>query len=211
MNQLPVFVVFSLLVSECYGGCAEVDSETEAVAGVGFLLGCISCKTREEVPARATVDWHFKPAGEEKFRHIFHYDHPNATVFHPDFRDRLEWHGTLNPDVQTGAVYLQNVTFNDTGTYRCTFRRTLLLSLSHQLVIVEKEVELTVVAEGEAACCSYAQVLILPPSTEVCSHKCFCLKNLRHTENCSTARQTELFILNKKAAPALRSGQKSDT
>ncbi|XP_004078463.1 sodium channel subunit beta-1 [Oryzias latipes] len=148
MNQLPVFVVFSLLVSECYGGCAEVDSETEAVAGGGFLLGCISCKTREEVPARATVDWHFKPAGEEKFRHIFHYDHPNATVFHPDFHDRLEWHGTLNPDVQTGAVYLQNVTFNDTGTYRCTFRRTLLLSLSHQLVIVEKEVELTVVAEA---------------------------------------------------------------
>lgn len=58
--------------------------------------------------------------------------------------------------MQTGAVYLQNVTFNDTGTYRCTFRRTLLLSLSHQLVIVEKEVELTVVAEGEAGCCSFS-------------------------------------------------------
>lgn len=95
---------------------------------------------------------------------IFHYDHPNATVFHPDFSDRLEWHGTPDPDVQTGAVYIQNVTFNDTGTYRCTFHRTLLLSLSHQLVVVEKEVELTVVAEGEevhfsSACsCSSSRV-----------------------------------------------------
>lgn len=43
---------------------------TEAVAGRGFLLGCISCKTREEVPARATVDWHFRPPGEEDFRHV---------------------------------------------------------------------------------------------------------------------------------------------
>ncbi|RVE63138.1 hypothetical protein OJAV_G00164660 [Oryzias javanicus] len=148
MKQLSVFVVFSLLVSECYGGCAEVDSRTVAVAGEGFSLGCISCKTREEVPARATVDWHFKAAGEENFRHIFHYDHPNGTIFHPDFSDRLEWHGTPDPDVQNGAVYIQNVTFNDTGTYRCTFHRTLLLSLSHQLVLVEKEVELTVVAEA---------------------------------------------------------------
>lgn len=47
-----------------------MDSLTEAVAGEGFLLGCISCKRREEVPARATVDWHFKPLGEEEFRHV---------------------------------------------------------------------------------------------------------------------------------------------
>lgn len=47
-----------------------MDSLTEAVAGKGFLLGCISCKRREEVSARATVDWHFKPLGEEEFRHV---------------------------------------------------------------------------------------------------------------------------------------------
>lgn len=57
-------------VSQCHAGCSEVDSLTEAVAGEGFLLGCISCKRREEVPARATVDWHFKPLGEEEFRHV---------------------------------------------------------------------------------------------------------------------------------------------
>lgn len=43
---------------------------TEAVVGKGFQLGCISCKRREEVSARATVDWHYKPLGEEEFWHV---------------------------------------------------------------------------------------------------------------------------------------------
>lgn len=43
---------------------------TEAVVGEGFRLGCISCKQREEVSARATVDWHFQPLGEEEFSHV---------------------------------------------------------------------------------------------------------------------------------------------
>lgn len=146
--QLPVLVVFSLFVFQCHGGCAEVDSLTEAVAGEGFLLGCISCKRREEVSARATVDWHFKPPGEEEFRHIFHYDYPSADILHDDFSDRLNWHGTQNSDIQIGAVYISNVTFNDTGTYRCTIHRTLFLPLYNQDVIVEKVVELSVVAEA---------------------------------------------------------------
>ncbi|XP_060936956.1 sodium channel subunit beta-1 [Limanda limanda] len=141
-----LFVVVSLFVSQCHGGCAEVDSLTEAVAGERFLLGCISCKRREEVSARTTVDWHFKPVEEEEFRHIFHYDHPSAEILHQDFSERLEWQGTINSDIQTGAIYLHNVTFNDTGTYRCTFHRTLFLAMSDQHVIVEKDVELSVVA-----------------------------------------------------------------
>ncbi|XP_047216317.1 sodium channel subunit beta-1 [Girardinichthys multiradiatus] len=146
ISCLTCLVVFSLFVSQCNGGCAEVDSLTEAVAGKGFLLGCISCKKREEVSARATVDWYFKPLEEEEFRHIFHYDHPTAIVHHEDFSERLQWKGTLNDDVQIGAVYIQNVTFNDSGTYRCTFHRTLFLLLQNEKVVVEKEVELTVVA-----------------------------------------------------------------
>ncbi|XP_067365083.1 sodium channel subunit beta-1 isoform X2 [Channa argus] len=118
-------------VSQCHGGCAEVDSQTEAVAGEGFLLGCISCKKREEVSAQTT---------------IFHYDHPRADVLHDDFIDRLVWHGTQHRDIQIGAVYILNVTFNDTGTYRCTFNRNLNLPLPDEHVTVEKEVELTVVA-----------------------------------------------------------------
>ncbi|XP_070768576.1 sodium channel regulatory subunit beta-1 [Enoplosus armatus] len=146
IRHLSLVVVFSLFVSQCHGGCAEVDSLTEAVAGGGFLLGCISCKMREEVSAQATVDWHFKPLGEEEFRHIFHYDHPSVSILHEDFSARLEWHGTVNSDIQTGAIYLHNVTFNDTGTYRCTIHRTLFLPLYNQHVTVEKEVELNVVA-----------------------------------------------------------------
>ncbi|XP_040899328.1 sodium channel subunit beta-1 [Toxotes jaculatrix] len=144
--HFALLVVISLFVCQCHGGCAEVDSLTEAVAGEGFLLGCISCKRREEVSARAVVDWHFKPLGEEEFRHIFHYDHPSAEILDEDFSNRLEWHGTQNSDIQTGAIYMLNVTFNDTGTYRCTFHRTLFLALSDELVTVEKDVELSVVA-----------------------------------------------------------------
>ncbi|XP_029306700.1 sodium channel subunit beta-1 isoform X2 [Cottoperca gobio] len=119
---------------------------TEAVAGEGFLLGCISCKKREEVSARATVDWHFKPQGEVEFRHIFHYDHPSANILHQDFSQRLEWRGTKNKDIQIGAIYIHNVTFNETGMYRCTILRTLFLSLYNEHVTVEKDVELNVVA-----------------------------------------------------------------
>uniref|UniRef100_A0A667WEH2 Sodium channel regulatory subunit beta-3 n=1 Tax=Myripristis murdjan TaxID=586833 RepID=A0A667WEH2_9TELE len=127
-------------LSRCHGGCSEVDSMTEAVAGENFLLGCISCKIREEVSAKATVDWYFKPLGEEEFRHV-----SIQNVLHEDFSSRLDWHGTEDPDIQVGAIYVHNITFNDTGTYRCTFQRTLFLPQADQRVTVEKDVELSVV------------------------------------------------------------------
>lgn len=54
-------------MDRCYGACAEVDSDTEAVAGKGFKLGCISCKMRSEVDGSATVEWRFRPQGEADF------------------------------------------------------------------------------------------------------------------------------------------------
>uniref|UniRef100_A0A667WN07 Sodium channel regulatory subunit beta-3 n=1 Tax=Myripristis murdjan TaxID=586833 RepID=A0A667WN07_9TELE len=144
-SSLYYYCIVLLLYYWCHGGCSEVDSMTEAVAGENFLLGCISCKIREEVSAKATVDWYFKPLGEEEFRHIFHYDHPRASVLHEDFSSRLDWHGTEDPDIQVGAIYVHNITFNDTGTYRCTFQRTLFLPQADQRVTVEKDVELSVV------------------------------------------------------------------
>uniref|UniRef100_A0A3Q4BHX3 Sodium channel regulatory subunit beta-3 n=1 Tax=Mola mola TaxID=94237 RepID=A0A3Q4BHX3_MOLML len=149
------------IASPCHGGCAEVDSRTQAVAGERFLLGCISCKRREEVSARATVDWHFKPLGEEEFRHIFHYDHPIGDILHEDFSSRLEWHGTQSSDIQMGAIYIHNVTYNDTGTYRCTIHRTLFLSQYDEHVTVEKEVELSVVAVGKRACASVISKIMM--------------------------------------------------
>lgn len=54
----------------CSSACVEVDSDTEAVAGKVFKLGCISCKMRGEVDASATVDWWFMPKGESDFTHV---------------------------------------------------------------------------------------------------------------------------------------------
>ncbi|KAG9335428.1 hypothetical protein JZ751_004750 [Albula glossodonta] len=106
---------------------------TEAVAGESFLLGCISCKKREEVSASTTVDWFFKPEGEDNFT---------------QFNGRLKWEGTDSSDVQIGAIMIHNVTFNDTGTYRCTFER--VLDVPHERdtehVTINKDVELSVVA-----------------------------------------------------------------
>ncbi|XP_047453657.1 sodium channel subunit beta-1 [Mugil cephalus] len=141
-------LLLSLFVSQCRAGCSEVDSLTEAVAGESFLLGCISCKRREEVQARASVHWFFRPEGEEDFKHIFRYDHPTSVILHSDFSGRLEWQGTLSSDIQTGAIFLHNVTFSDAGTFRCTFHRTLFLPLADEDVTVEKEVQLSVVAEA---------------------------------------------------------------
>uniref|UniRef100_A0AAY4AXN0 Sodium channel regulatory subunit beta-3 n=2 Tax=Denticeps clupeoides TaxID=299321 RepID=A0AAY4AXN0_9TELE len=136
-------------VRQGQSGCAEVDSMTEAVAGRSFLLGCISCKRRAEVPATATVDWYFKPVETEVFSHIIHYGYPEFNILHPDFEERLEWHGTQGTkDVQVGAIFIHNVTFNDTGTYRCVFKRTLFLPVDDVLVTVSKDVELDVVAEA---------------------------------------------------------------
>lgn len=43
---------------------------TEAAVGQTFILGCISCKQREEIEATTTVDWHFRPLGEEEYGHV---------------------------------------------------------------------------------------------------------------------------------------------
>lgn len=55
---------------QCHGACAEVDSDTEAVAGRGFKLGCISCKRRSEVEGSATVEWYFRAKGEADFNRV---------------------------------------------------------------------------------------------------------------------------------------------
>ncbi|KAI2654992.1 sodium channel subunit beta-1-like protein [Labeo rohita] len=122
---------------------------TEAVAGEGFLLGCISCKRREEVPGSAIVDWHYRAPGTEEFVHIFQYEYNNPTILHENFEGRLVWHGTMGTkDVQTGSIFIHNVTYNDTGTYLCTFHRTLYLPLDEGHVVISKEVELTVVEKA---------------------------------------------------------------
>lgn len=154
MSQLfiSLFVLsifFIIQVPQGQTGCAEVDSMTEAVVGERFKLGCISCKMREEVAGSAVVDWHYKPPENEDYIHIFQYEYPLPTVLHEKYEGRLQWDGTMGTkDVQIGAILIQNVTYNDTGTYRCTFQRTLYLPPGEEHVTIIKEIELTVVEEA---------------------------------------------------------------
>uniref|UniRef100_A0A673HAT7 Sodium channel regulatory subunit beta-1 n=1 Tax=Sinocyclocheilus rhinocerous TaxID=307959 RepID=A0A673HAT7_9TELE len=134
------------------GACAEVDSDTEAVAGKSFKLGCISCKMRGEVEATATVDWMFRARGEADFVHIYSYDGEACSIIDERFQDRVEWHGSRNTlDLQDASVDLLNVTFDDSGAYHCIFNRVLGYKHYEFSTIASKVVHLTVVGKGTDA------------------------------------------------------------
>ncbi|XP_026861113.2 sodium channel, voltage-gated, type I, beta a isoform X2 [Electrophorus electricus] len=131
------------------GACVEVDSDTEAVVGHGFKLGCISCKMRGEVQASATVDWWFMAKGESEFSHIYSYIDMTGMVNDERFLDRLNWMGSKNTfDLQDGSIYILNVTLNDTGTYRCYFDRTLTFNYYEFRTNINKTITLNVVPKA---------------------------------------------------------------
>ncbi|XP_077086160.1 sodium channel regulatory subunit beta-1-like [Siphateles boraxobius] len=150
VRHLPVLCVFfTISVSVCSGACAEVDSDTEAVAGKAFKLGCISCKMRGEVEATATVDWHFRARGQDEYIHIYSYDGEESNIIDDRFQDRMEWHGSKKTfDLQDASVDILNVTFNDSGDYRCVFNRILSYQHYEYSTIASKEFHLTVVAKA---------------------------------------------------------------
>lgn len=60
---------------------------------------------------------------------LYSYEDKNGEVIDPRFYERLDWNGSKQTrDLQDGSIYILNVTFNDTGTYKCTFSRTLMYS-----------------------------------------------------------------------------------
>ncbi|XP_072304235.1 sodium channel, voltage-gated, type I, beta b [Eucyclogobius newberryi] len=139
-----------LFAKESDGACAEVDSDTEAVAGRGFKLGCISCKRRREVKGSATIEWYFRGKGEADFVHIYSYNGDGGTVEHDHFMDRLDWNGSKRSnDIQDASIYLLNVTFNDSGTYRCFVNRILSYDNDFEYnTVISKVVHLTVVGKA---------------------------------------------------------------
>uniref|UniRef100_A0A3P9PR86 Sodium channel regulatory subunit beta-3 n=1 Tax=Poecilia reticulata TaxID=8081 RepID=A0A3P9PR86_POERE len=151
--QLTFDLLFSPLISIsvlhpglCRGACVEVDSDTEAVANEGFKLGCISCKMRAEVPAKAVVTWGFRGADDQEFSPLYEYEEKRGSVLDPRFEERLDWNGSKNTeDLQDGSIYILNVTFNDTGTYECTFRRTLIYTNYNFENSTTKQIRLRVV------------------------------------------------------------------
>uniref|UniRef100_A0A3B4FA03 Sodium channel regulatory subunit beta-1 n=1 Tax=Pundamilia nyererei TaxID=303518 RepID=A0A3B4FA03_9CICH len=129
-------------VYQCHGACAEVDSDTEAVAGKGFKLGCISCKRRSEVRGEASVEWYFRPKGEADFFLV-------SVSMNDQFVDRVDWNGSKRSrDIQDASIYLLNVTFNDSGTYRCFFNRILSYENYEYNDVVSKVVHLSVVGKA---------------------------------------------------------------
>ncbi|KAG8009887.1 Sodium channel subunit beta-1 [Nibea albiflora] len=140
----------------CHGACVEVDSDTEAVANEGFKLGCISCKMRGEVSAMASVKWFFKASYETEFTdkshsailfQLYSYEYQIAKTIDPRFEERLAWNGSKNTDdLQDGSIYILNVTFNDTGTYRCIFSRTLKYTNYEYNISPNKTIVMNVVA-----------------------------------------------------------------
>uniref|UniRef100_A0A3B5B031 Sodium channel regulatory subunit beta-3 n=1 Tax=Stegastes partitus TaxID=144197 RepID=A0A3B5B031_9TELE len=124
-HLLPL-ALLALQASLCHGACVEVDSDTEAVANEGFKLGCISCKMRGEVPATASVKWYFKASDETEFSELYIYENKYGDIIDPRFHERLDWNGSKKTtDLQDGSIFILNVTYNDTGTYRCVFNRVL--------------------------------------------------------------------------------------
>ncbi|KAL0984807.1 hypothetical protein UPYG_G00147170 [Umbra pygmaea] len=145
--------LWALQASLCHGACVEVDSDTDAVVNAGFKLGCIYCKMRAEVHATAIVDWYFKAPGETNFTHIYNYQYMNEessnTIKH--FRDRLVWNGTKKTkDLEDASIYILNVTWNDTGTYKCFVNRTLNFPSYIYTTNSTKFVQLNVVPQRKA-------------------------------------------------------------
>uniref|UniRef100_W5MC40 Sodium channel regulatory subunit beta-1 n=1 Tax=Lepisosteus oculatus TaxID=7918 RepID=W5MC40_LEPOC len=110
----------------CRPACVEVDSDSEGVAGNGFKLGCISCKMRGEVEAEASVEWYFRAARETDYILIYRYEDETPSIVDERFNDRVAWNGSKKTrDLQDGSIFILNVTFNDTGTFKCLVNRTL--------------------------------------------------------------------------------------
>ncbi|XP_060937889.1 sodium channel, voltage-gated, type I, beta a [Limanda limanda] len=137
-----------LQASRCHGACVEVDSDTEAVANEGFKLGCISCKMRGEVQARASVNWYFMASDENEFSHLYSYKNQSGETIDPRFYRRLGWNGSKHTsDLQDGSIFILNVTKNDTGIYRCEFNRTLKYLNYEYPTNNNKNITLTVVGQ----------------------------------------------------------------
>ncbi|KAL6462399.1 hypothetical protein MHYP_G00288210, partial [Metynnis hypsauchen] len=71
-----------------------------------------------------------------------------GTVTDGRFTDRLDWNGSKKTlDLQDGSIFITNVTFNDTGTYRCYFDRTLTYDYYEFRTNTTKYISMNVVAK----------------------------------------------------------------
>lgn len=81
------------------------------------------------------------------------YSYKDATEEITDarFYGRLRWKGSNNTkDLQDGSVYINNVTFDDAGTYLCVFNRVLMYPIYRFKTNTSKSFVLTVVPQSKS-------------------------------------------------------------
>nr|XP_045236351.1 sodium channel subunit beta-1 isoform X3 [Macaca fascicularis] len=141
MGRLLALVVGAALVSSAWGGCVEVDSETEAVYGMTFKILCISCKRRSETTAETFTEWTFRQKGTEEFVKILRYENEVLQLEEDErFEGRVVWNGSRGTkDLQDLSIFITNVTYNHSGDYECHVYRLLFFeNYEHNTSVVKK-------------------------------------------------------------------------
>uniref|UniRef100_A0A8C2PJW4 Sodium channel regulatory subunit beta-1 n=1 Tax=Capra hircus TaxID=9925 RepID=A0A8C2PJW4_CAPHI len=154
MGTLLAFVVGAALVSSAWGGCVEVDSETEAVYGMTFKILCISCKRRSETTAETFTEWTFRQKGTEEFVKILRYENEVLQLEEDErFEGRVVWNGSRGTkDLQDLSIFITNVTYNHSGDYECHVYRLLFFENYEHNTSVVKKIHLEVVDKGNQWC-----------------------------------------------------------
>lgn len=147
MGTLLAFLVGAALVSSAWGGCVEVDSETEAVYGMTFKILCISCKRRSETNAETFTEWTFRQKGTEEFVKILRYENEVLQLEEDErFEGRVVWNGSRGTkDLQDLSIFITNVTYNHSGDYECHVYRLLFFDNYEHNTSVVKKIHLEVV------------------------------------------------------------------
>ncbi|XP_059940972.1 sodium channel subunit beta-1 isoform X2 [Mesoplodon densirostris] len=154
MGTLLAFVVGAALVSSAWGGCVEVDSETEAVYGMTFKILCISCKRRSETTAETFTEWTFRQKGTEEFVKILRYENEVLQLEEDErFEGRVVWNGSRGTkDLQDLSIFITNVTYNHSGDYECHVYRLLFFDNYEHNTSVVKKIHLEVVNKEMVYC-----------------------------------------------------------
>uniref|UniRef100_G3U3M7 Sodium channel regulatory subunit beta-1 n=1 Tax=Loxodonta africana TaxID=9785 RepID=G3U3M7_LOXAF len=135
-------------VSSAWGGCVEVDSETEAVYGMTFKILCISCKRRSETNAETFTEWTFRQKGTEEFVKVdLRYENEVLQLEEDErFEGRVVWNGSRGTkDLQDLSIFITNVTYNHSGDYECHVYRLLFFENYEHNTSVVKKIHLEVV------------------------------------------------------------------
>lgn len=125
--------------------CVDVPSETEAVVGQSMRLTCIDCLRREEVEAKTTVEWYYKPNASWTSMLIFRYENGKPTPLDNSFTGRLVWNGSRDlQDLQDLSILIKNITYSDSGIYECKVHREFQFDFFRPTAYNFKNISLTV-------------------------------------------------------------------